>query len=226
MRCPVTHAVFQRRKSGRPPVLSEEERRRIILAAAEAAFFEQGYGATSMDDVARRCAMSKKTLYRSFATKESLFQELIGTALRSLPDVGLPPGEQSLDARKALAEALRSMLEMLLHPRQLALARLVVSESAQAPELAATLHEQGLERSQHYLDGVVAGLRSKGLLRPETGEELGVFLLDASIGDWAFMFLIGRVEAPSPEQIAERVERVLDTFGRAIFSEQDSQTQV
>ena len=219
MRCPVSKALSERRKAGRPPVLTEEERRRLILSAAETAFFEQGYGATSMDEIARRCAMSKKTLYRSFATKESLFQDLIERAIGSLADVRPPPGEPMLGARETLARALRSMMEMLLHPRQLALARLVVSEAAQAPELSATLHEQGLIRSQQYLDGVVADLRAKGLIRPETGDDVGSFLIDASIGDWVFLFLIGRLSAPTPNQIAERVDCVLDTFGRAIFVE-------
>src|SRR5215475_12027597 len=48
-----------------------------ILQAAAEAFMEQGYGAASMDAIARRAGVSKATLYAHFQGKEPLFAAII-----------------------------------------------------------------------------------------------------------------------------------------------------
>ena len=59
---------FQRRKDDRPAE---------ITAAALAAFAENGYAATRVDDVAKRAGVSKGLLYLYFKTKEELFKAVI-----------------------------------------------------------------------------------------------------------------------------------------------------
>ena len=58
----------QRRKEDRPAE---------ITAAALAAFAENGYAATRVDDVAKRAGVSKGLLYLYFKTKEELFKAVI-----------------------------------------------------------------------------------------------------------------------------------------------------
>ncbi|MGW2180550.1 TetR/AcrR family transcriptional regulator [Streptomyces sp. NPDC001732] len=48
-----------------------------IMEAATGAFMEKGYSGTSMDDIARRAAMSKQTVYKRFADKEKPFAEIV-----------------------------------------------------------------------------------------------------------------------------------------------------
>ena len=222
MTCSLSPFAAIRRKAGRPPALTEDERRQRILDAAEASFTEKGYGATSMDDIARRCAMSKKTLYRAFATKDLLFAELVETALGSLPDHPLTPDEAGLDAQTTLRRALQSILELILHPRQMALARLVVEEASLAPELAVSLYEKGLLRAQSNLTGVIETLRARGLLQAHVGDDIGSFLLSAAIGDRAITHLIGFQAAPTPDEIAGRIDRLFELFGHAIFADRNA----
>ncbi len=59
---------FRRRKEDRP---------QEITTAALAAFAENGYAATRVDDVARRAGVSKGLLYLYFKTKEELFKAVI-----------------------------------------------------------------------------------------------------------------------------------------------------
>ncbi len=59
---------FQRRKDDRPAEITE---------AALAAFAENGYAATRVDDVAKRAGVSKGLLYLYFKTKEELFKAVI-----------------------------------------------------------------------------------------------------------------------------------------------------
>src|SRR5438128_624015 len=57
------------------------ERRAAIIEAAMDEFIARGFAATRLDDVARRAGVAKGTLYLHFKDKESMFEELIRTAL-------------------------------------------------------------------------------------------------------------------------------------------------
>ena len=59
---------YQRRKEDRPQEITE---------AALAAFAENGYAATRVDEVAKRAGVSKGLLYLYFKTKEELFKSVI-----------------------------------------------------------------------------------------------------------------------------------------------------
>lgn len=59
---------YQRRKEDRPQEIAE---------AAFAAFAENGYAATRVEEVARRAGVSKGLLYLYFKTKEELFKAVV-----------------------------------------------------------------------------------------------------------------------------------------------------
>lgn len=75
-----------------------------IVAAATRVFEDQGFAATSMDDVARHANMSKGGLYRHFSSKESLFATLLTVAAEELAE---------LLAREHAAGPERSGLELV-----------------------------------------------------------------------------------------------------------------
>ncbi|MBU1344870.1 MAG: TetR/AcrR family transcriptional regulator [Proteobacteria bacterium] len=52
-------------------------RRKKILEAAKVLFFEQGFSATSMNQIARKVELSKGTLYLYFKNKEELYTSLL-----------------------------------------------------------------------------------------------------------------------------------------------------
>jgi AcrR family transcriptional regulator len=56
--------------------LPRDERRALLLQAALAAFAEQGYHATAMDDIADRAGVSKPVLYQHFDSKLDLYVAL------------------------------------------------------------------------------------------------------------------------------------------------------
>ncbi|HXO91725.1 MAG TPA: helix-turn-helix domain-containing protein, partial [Stellaceae bacterium] len=58
----------------RPPASKSES----ILAAAKRSFLAAGFGAVSMDSIAREAGVSKATVYAHFAGKEELFGAMIG----------------------------------------------------------------------------------------------------------------------------------------------------
>src|SRR5260221_9785436 len=62
------------------------ERREAIIEAALDEFIARGFTATRLDDVAKRAGVAKGTIYLHFKDKESMFEELIRTAL--VPMIG------------------------------------------------------------------------------------------------------------------------------------------
>src|SRR5262252_8350422 len=57
------------------------ERRAAIMEAAMDEFIARGFAATRLDDIAKRAGVAKGTIYLHFKDKESMFEELIRTAL-------------------------------------------------------------------------------------------------------------------------------------------------
>ncbi|TCP53476.1 TetR family transcriptional regulator [Tamaricihabitans halophyticus] len=55
-------------------------RRRLILIQAGRLFVEQGYAATSMDDIGKASGVSGPAVYRHFPNKQAVLVELIGLA--------------------------------------------------------------------------------------------------------------------------------------------------
>ena len=58
-------------------LLRREERHASILHGAAAAFAGTGFAATSMEDVAEACGVTKLIVYRHFDSKEELYRAIL-----------------------------------------------------------------------------------------------------------------------------------------------------
>ena len=114
-----------------------------ILDVATVLFLGSGFGATSIEEVARRAGISKRTFYHRFRGKEVLFEAVV----RRLIERWLPPFDGELLDAPSLDEALQRVAEHILRvaltPEALALHRIVVAEARRFPGLARILHELG-----------------------------------------------------------------------------------
>src|SRR3954454_11733847 len=58
-------------------LLARPERQAAILRGAAAAFAQSGFAATSMEDVAAACGVTKLIVYRHFDSKEELYRTIL-----------------------------------------------------------------------------------------------------------------------------------------------------
>ena len=65
------------RRGGRPSRVEAEQLGERILDAATALFFTAGYGATTIEAVAKRARISKRTFYHRFDDKSALFSAVV-----------------------------------------------------------------------------------------------------------------------------------------------------
>ncbi|HXJ01672.1 MAG TPA: TetR/AcrR family transcriptional regulator [Micropepsaceae bacterium] len=202
-----------RLRRGRPCQIAEPERRQLLLDAAESMFLELGYGTASMDDIARRAGMSKKTLYRLFETKESLFAAVIA-ARRAVLDTMIA-GTACADGDTP-DEVLRSFLgkvaRFVLAPRQAALYRLVIAESLRTPELAHAFYDEGPCKVRAVLEQWLTRQHQSGVLHVADAQRDAGMVCSMVIAELQMRLLVGELRAPDDAQIEATVNRAVDLF--------------
>lgn len=186
---------------------------------AERVFLASGYGATTMQDVAREAGASKETLYRHFGSKEGLFAEIVGNRARDL--------RRDLDAEvddpgavdRMLHGLGANLLRLMTSPDVAAFFRMVVAETLRDPALGRLYYALGPGRTIEQLAGHLAAARDKGIF---TGADPA---LSASIFVSAVVahaniqcMLVDEPSVLSPEQIDARIREVVFMFKSAYLS--------
>ena len=112
------------------------ERRQAIIEAAMEEFISRGFAATRLDDVAKRAGVAKGTIYLHFKDKESMFEELIRTAI--VPLVGRMQGPPPAGASvRDLVEAFAlNFIHEIVNSRRGDIVRLIVAEGPRFPSIA------------------------------------------------------------------------------------------
>lgn len=115
-----------------------DERTEHLLAVAKSTFALKGFAATTMDDIAGAAGMSKKTLYKMFASKSDLFRAML---LRSLPQVRFGDVEAKGTPIDQLRLSLKRIVDIALAPDEIALHRLIVGERLLSPDISGIFAE-------------------------------------------------------------------------------------
>lgn len=110
--------------------------REAIMEAAERLFFERGFGAVSMDELAEAAGVARRTLYNQFTSKEEIFREMLNAASAQL-EGSFPPGvETQGDVEEVLRLIARTILQLHKHPEYVGFLRMVMVNSRQFPWIA------------------------------------------------------------------------------------------
>jgi AcrR family transcriptional regulator len=139
-----------------------------IIAAALAVFGENGYGNTTLADIAKRAGVSISIVLRHFASKDDAFRDVVRTtligSLSAGDDDAIPAEEPSaVDAVRALARRYWATME---RPELTAVVRLVIGELPRFPELAVFHATEALERLVRTLERIIEGGIRRGELHP------------------------------------------------------------
>jgi AcrR family transcriptional regulator len=148
---------FQRRAEDRP---------REICAAALEVFAEKGFAAAKLDEIAKRAGVSKGTLYLYFSDKEQLFRAVVRDAVvpnveklsAALIQTGLTFGEL---VRLFLANFVQVADRVPVG----AVAKMVISESRNFPELAKVWHDEVVSKGLGAVTALIEMAQAKGEVR-------------------------------------------------------------
>jgi TetR/AcrR family transcriptional repressor of mexJK operon len=114
-----------------------------IIDAARKTFLAHGYDGASMDEIALTAAVSKRTVYNRFRSKEELFAATIEESCRRILPVDIDAIEQSLSTEAFTSELAHLFLRGMLHPEALALRRIASFEAGRNPALGRLYYEHG-----------------------------------------------------------------------------------
>ena len=106
-------------------------------------FLAEGYGATSIEAVAQRARISKRTFYHRFPDKAALFAAVVRRIIEQLRPPASTPLFEGANSAEMLRRLSRLILRAALMPMALALNRLMVAEAQRFPELAAIVAREG-----------------------------------------------------------------------------------
>jgi len=145
---------------------SEARPGEIVQAALEV-FAEKGFAAARLDDIARQAGVSKGALYLYFETKEDLFRAVVREAVAPNLDMVEAMLAQATLPFPDLLRLLFARIVMVIGASRMgAVAKLVIGESRNFPELARVWHDEVVSRALTAISGAIAAAQARGEVRP------------------------------------------------------------
>ena len=187
-----------------------------ILDAAGRLFMEQGVQGTTMEQIAREAGVSKLTLYRRYADKNTLFTAILNDKCQQyLPEeiFETTPGDNPDTALTRLGIGL---LELITSNDAVDLNRVITTESAHNPQLTAQFYASGPQRTKSKMIDMMTSFKSSGTLSIDdpalAAEMFSALIVGSELIKRCNMNLGPR---PNPEQISAYVQKAVAFFLRA-----------
>jgi AcrR family transcriptional regulator len=139
------------------------ERRSAIVEAAMDEFIARGFAATRLDDIAKRAGVAKGTIYLHFKDKESMFEELIRTAIVPFVNRMTAPPPLTGSVRDAVETIARMFIHEVATTRRGDIVRLIMAEGPRFPAIADFYYREVVSRGL----GAMRGLIELGVRRGE-----------------------------------------------------------
>lgn len=168
------------RGRGRPKVAPDEEVAQRVVGEAFAILCTKGYAGMNMNEVAARCGISKKTIYRLFPGKLSLFGAITDLHRGAMVDVR--PELDDLPLVDALMKIFRMDLDERADEARRAFMRVALVESAQTPELKQILEAHGRDQAFSEVADWLERQRSRGRIMVDDAQVLTKLIIDVAFG--------------------------------------------
>lgn len=190
------------------------------MQAAADLFIAQGYGAVSMDAIARAAGVSKATLYAYFTSKDRLFETIISDAcagsgnfqeLLSTEADALPED----DPRSTLMMIGNRLMRFFLQDDVLRIQRVVIAEAPRFPELGRAYYDGGPVVGRCKLAEWIARQAEAGHLFVDDPVQAADQFMTLLRGDLFVRCIVGLEVAPTEAQMDEAVVGIVDMFMRA-----------
>ena len=198
------------------PQKQSARKRRAILDAATELFLAEGYAGASMDAIAALAGVSKPTVYKHFADKQSLFAQIVGDTI----DKYTEPFHEAVanlrdrgDVREHLCDLARLLLDAVMQPQLLQLRRVVIGEASRLPDLGRGYEQRGPDRAISALTTAFERLAEKRTLHIDDPS------LAAAHFNWLVLaiplnhaMLSGDDRAPQPSELKRYADGAVRIF--------------
>ena len=196
--------------TGRPTDMAKRE---AIVEAAADAFFDRGFAATSIEQVAAAAGVSKVTVYARFGDKRGLFTAAVEREcekMRGQFDVPAMPHGSVRDRLRTIGEA---MMAFLSRPEMVQFERRIAAETEAEPAIGAAFLAAGPHRMKQAFTAFLTAMVAAGELElddPELAAEQFASMCKG-MGDLDRRF----GAPPDPVRDAQRIAGAVEVFCRA-----------
>ncbi|MGF1631571.1 MAG: TetR/AcrR family transcriptional regulator [Kiloniellaceae bacterium] len=187
-------------------------KRAAIIAAATALFTRSGYGDVSMDAIAAKAGVSKRTVYSHFPGKDVLFAAVMTRHCGKVSGGDVWTLDPEVDPRQMLVDRGRRFLRLITSPEAVALFRTVTAEAVRFPELGRAFFESGPKCWVGSFEGYLKAQDEKGRLRIPNPEMAAKFLFSLLKDPLHLRCMLGVQSEVSEAEIAAHVDNVVDAF--------------
>ncbi|MET3131759.1 TetR/AcrR family transcriptional regulator of autoinduction and epiphytic fitness [Oxalobacteraceae bacterium GrIS 1.11] len=142
-----------------------DRKRLAIVDAAIAEFRVHGFEATSMDKIAASAAVSKRTVYNHFPSKDELFAEILLRLWESSAALMALVYQPDQPLREQLLALLQQKIQLISDANFLDLARVAIAETIHSPERAQEMVAR-LSEKDTGVAGWIKAAQADGRLKP------------------------------------------------------------
>jgi AcrR family transcriptional regulator len=155
------------RGAGRPTTEQAEARHEELLDAALDLFLGHGFELTTIEMIAARINMTKRTVYARYADKASLFRGAVQRAIeRQVVPRHVLEGFDEGDLTETLASIARLRIGQVMTPNGLRLQRIINTESYRFPEIFTANYEQSARPVIDFVAGLLDRAIAAGRIAP------------------------------------------------------------
>jgi TetR/AcrR family transcriptional regulator, mexJK operon transcriptional repressor len=186
-----------------------------ILEAAKKSFLARGYGAVSMDAIAREAGVSKATVYAHFAGKEELFGAVIGDECERRFAAFSARELDARDPASSLRILAHRFLDLILSPDALALQRIILGEVTRFPILGDVFWRSGPERNLAQIEAFMKRAAAAGTLLFEDARLAAEQFIGLVRGEIQLRHLLGLDKEADEARIESAAAPAVATFLKA-----------
>jgi TetR/AcrR family transcriptional repressor of mexJK operon len=194
-----------RRGAGRPTPDQAEERRGELLDAALDLFLEHGFELTTIEMIAARINMTKRTVYARYPDKASLFGAAVQRAIERqiVPQNVLEDFDEG-DLAETLASIARLRIGQVMTPNGLRLQRIINTESYRFPEIFTANLEQSARPVIDFVAGLLDRAITAGQISPTDSRLAASAFMSMVVGGQVRAIVSGRL--PTEAEMDLRVD--------------------
>lgn len=197
-------------RTGRP---LDQSKRAAIIEAAGKQFFEIGFAATSIEQIAHDAGVSKVTVYNHFGDKNALFAAAVRSECANMRDhfnIEDAPGATVRERMTSIGEAITTFLS---RSRMLQFDRRIAGETENNPELGIAFLESGPYAMMRDFTAMLDAMAERGEINIDDREMAAEQFVSMckGLGDLERRFGVGS----DPARDRARIDCAVEVFCRA-----------
>lgn len=200
---------------GRPTREQQEQRHEELLNVALDTFLEKGFEQATMEEIAIRVGMSKRTVYSRYEDKAQLFRASVHRAVEryTVPRAAVEALATD-DLRDTLAAIARQRIANVATPVATKLQRILTAQSYRFPELFHAAYDEGAGPTISFLKDLFARYTQRGEIKVTEPRRAATAFLSLVVGGPARIIVAGnKIDG---KEIEDHIRFTIDLFLKGV----------